>query len=488
MVITDPDGAIQYINPAFERVTGYTREEVIGQNPRIVKSGEHNDAFYKELWDTLTSGETWSGRMLNKRKDGALYTEEATISPVRDASGKTVNYVAVKHDITREVELEDQLRQGQKMEAIGTLAGGIAHDFNNILYAIQGFNEIATAEVPEGSGLQKVHTEIKRAVDRATDLVDQILTFSRKSDVQRVPVRVPRILTEALKMLRATLPASVEFKSAIDPSCGAVLADPTQIHQIIVNLCTNAGHAMGEAGGLLSLRLEEIEVTENMQGAPVDLSSGKHIQLTVDDTGSGMEAETIARIFEPYFTTKPRGEGTGLGLSTVHGIVRDCGGAVDVESEVGRGTTFRLFFPVCVAPEAAAVVELDTDMRAADGGRILVVDDEQSIIMIQGSLLRAAGYEVVSFKDPLEALEAFRADPFGFDAVVTDLTMPGMSGYELAKQLHVAKPGVPVVLCTGHVQKVTKEKLEAAGIRGCLRKPVATRDLLDTVRRACGGQ
>jgi PAS domain S-box-containing protein len=486
VVIFDPDGTIQYVNPAFESITSYSREEAVGKGTALIRSNLHGDDFYSQIREKVLEGKVWRGRITRARKDGTHYEWETSVSPVYDASGRVINVVSVAHDVSHEVELEGQLRQAQKMEAIGTLAGGIAHDFNNILYAIQGFNEIAMAEAPEGSDLQNVHEEIARAVNRAVDLVDQILTFSRKSEVQHVSVKIQSIVKEALRMLRASLPASVEIKSTIDPSCGEVLADPTQIHQIIVNLCTNAAHAMGKAEGLLTIRLHPFDVTEELSGALGDLAPGRYVELTVRDTGHGMDEETLARIFEPYFTTKARGEGTGLGLSTVHGIVRDCGGSMNVESEVGRGTMFRLLFPVCVAREARpVVVDPKTETRSMENCRVLTVDDEEVIGRLQESVLRRAGCQVVSFQDPQEALEAFLADPDGFDAVLTDLTMPKMSGIELAKRLHAVRSDISVLLCTGNLEAGNKEEMEAVGIRECLRKPIVSADLLAAVRRVC---
>jgi len=483
VIITDTDGAIQYVNPAFERITGYTREEVLGQNPRLLKSGKHATAFYRMLWETLTNGETWTGRFHNRKKDGTLYEEEATISPVRDAEGRTVNYVAVKRDITHEARLEAQLRQSQKMEALGTLAGGIAHDFNNLLQVVLGYTDMAMAEAPKDSELFASLNEILTAGSRATDLVNQILTFSRQTEQERKPLRLQPVIKEALKLLRHSLPATIEIRQRVDAACSPVLADPTQVHQVIMNLCANAYHAMREHGGVLEVTLEATDVTADLAAEMPDMTPCACARLTVRDTGCGMADATRARIFEPYFTTKEAGEGTGLGLSTVHGIVKSHDGGITVQSEPGKGTTFAIYLPVYAG--AARTVRTEAVTRALPRGaeRILLVDDEEQVLEFERKLLERLGYNVKARTSSIEALEAFRAEPDGVDLIIADQTMPNLTGANLAKEILRVRPDMPIILCTGFSEIVPEEHAKAIGIREYVRKPIVARDVADAVRR-----
>ncbi|MEN8189433.1 MAG: PAS domain S-box protein [Thermodesulfobacteriota bacterium] len=483
VVITDSEGIIQYVNPAFENLTGYTREEAIGLNPRVLKSGQHDDDFYADMWDTLLQGEVWHGYLINRKKDGSLFEEEASISPVKNSGGRITNFVAVKRDVTREVSLEKQLQQAIKMEAIGTLAGGIAHDFNNILGAILGYAEIARMDLPEASHTVKNIDQVLAAGQRASELVKQILTFSRKADQQKKPLRVDLIVKEALQLLRSSLPTTIDVQSNIDQESGLVLADPTSIHQIVVNLCTNASQAIGHEHGKVEVTLKRVNLESEQVAAKPKIQAGPFIVLSVKDSGEGIEKTAITRIFEPYFTTKRQGEGTGLGLAVIHGIVEDCRGFIDVESVPGKGTTFEVYLPALQDD-----IPLDTDMVSnaplpAGDERILLVDDEPTISDIGKSILDGLGYSVTAETTSTEALKKFQTTPDGFDLLITDQTMPVLSGVELAQAIFELKPDFPVILCTGYTSAISRSAARSMGINSYLVKPVNTRILAETVRR-----
>ncbi len=481
IVITDSEGMIQYVNPAFEQITGYMREEAIGQNPRLLQSGEHDDAFYKEMWGMLTGGETWRGRITNKRKNGTLYTEEAVISPVRDASGRIVNYVAVKRDITKEMKLEEQLRQAQKMEAIGALAGGIAHDFNNILSPIIGFSEMLMEDLPDSSLDREKVGIIYKAAGRAGGLVKQILSFSRQSEHEKMPVRIQHILKEILKLVRSTIPSSIDITQSIQSDCGLVMADPTQLHQIAMNLITNAYHAVEERSGKIFVQLKETELlNENLVN--ISLNTGRYAVLSISDTGSGIEPAIKDKIFEPYFTTKKQGKGTGLGLAVVHGIVKEHGGDIAVYSEVSKGTTFNVYLPLMKKTDKTELAEKVEDYSGGDE-RILLVDDEKSILRLEKQMLERLGYHVTEQNISTDALATFKSNPKAFDLVVTDMTMPNMTGDQLSRELIAIKPDIPVIICTGFSERISKEKAPGLGIKGFLMKPVLKSDMSQMVRK-----
>jgi len=481
IVITDSDGLIQYVNPAFEKITGYTADEVKGENPRILKSGKQDAAFYRNLWATITEGKTWQCRLINKKKDGTLYTEEASISPVIDKEGQIHNFVAVKRDITSEIEMESRLAQAQKMEAIGTLAGGIAHDFNNILSAILGFAELVEEELPAGSESRSDLEEVLKAAQRAKGLVKQILTFSRHSKQEAIPLRMELIVKEALQMLRSSLPSSIEVRHSIGIDLPRVVADPIQVHQILLNLCTNAAQAMEKESGTLEVLLDTKDFDKEAIIQTGRLSPGSYVRLCVSDTGSGIPKDLLERIFEPYFTTKKAGEGTGLGLAVVYGIVKDYGGGIAVESELGKGTTFTLYLPE--AEEAEPImVEVRQSRLPWGKERILLVDDELPIIKLGKEYLVRLGYDVVTMQDSTDALEIFRKDPGRFDLVITDMTMPKMTGDELASAILEIRPEMPIIICTGYSKRMSPERAKEIGIRAFVMKPLAHHELADTVR------
>src|SRR5262249_14632886 len=377
--------------------------------------------------------------------------------------------------ISERKRLEAQLRQAQKMEAIGTLAGGIAHDFNNILTAILGYTELALDDIRhEGHAWRYLH-EVHKAGLRAKTLVQQILTFSRRTEQLRIPVQLPVLLEEALALLRASLPSTIEIHQAITQDVGPVLADPTQLHQVLLNLCANAAHAMRETGGRLEVRLEAVDVDEQVTAQQPELQPGPYVCITVTDTGHGMTPEIMERIFEPFFTTKGPGEGTGMGLALVHGIITNHGGTVLVASIVGQGTTFTVYLP-CSADlgQAQAALEgsLLTDIPTG-AERVLLVDDEVALVHLGEAILRRLGYEVVACTSSTEALEVFRVAPQRFDLVITDQTMPHMTGERLAQALRHLRPDIPIILCTGFSHAMHAERAPELRIDAFLMKPFA---------------
>jgi signal transduction histidine kinase/ActR/RegA family two-component response regulator len=377
---------------------------------------------------------------------------------------------------------ERQLQQVMKLQAIGTLAGGIAHDFNNILFPIVGYTELTMDDIPEDSQARQNLEEILKATNRAKELVQQILTFSRQNCQERKPLKVQYLIKEAVKLLRATIPSSIEIECDIDEFCGLIKGDPTQIHQIIMNLCTNAYHAMQETGGKLEVRLSEIDVSYEQSVERVGMKVGRHVELVVKDSGHGMDPQVMERIFEPYYTTKKQGKGTGLGLSVIHGIVKNHGGDITVSSQPGKGSSFKVYLPII--DEIEEEIQADEPAIEINGKeRILLIDDEQQIIDIEQQILERLGYTVTSKTDSQEALEEFAAQPDHFDLVITDMTMPKMTGDQLAQQMMDIRPQIPVILCTGYNEAISEEKALAMGIDKFVMKPVVKDELASTIRK-----
>jgi PAS domain S-box-containing protein len=480
IVITDRRAVIQYVNPAFTLATGYTSAEALGRTPALLRSGRQDDNFYKMLWSTISQGEIWRGRFVNRKKNGELYDEEATIYPLRSAAGEIINYVAVKRDITHDLKIEQQLRQVQKMEAIGTLAGGIAHDFNNILGVIYGYAEMSldpAETMPEiNSNLQQLIS----AANRAKDLIRQILTISRQTEKEALPVTISPIVKEVIRFIRAFLPSTIQIKQSLTAKNDLLLADPTQIHQLLMNLCTNAGHAMKNSGGVLEITLKNVHFTDaDIRGYPL-MRSSDYICLSVKDTGCGIPSSNMEHIFEPYFTTKESGEGTGLGLAMVHGIVRNCGGDVRVYSEVGKGTAFNVYLPV-ISREAEKIHEPVSEIPRGTE-HILFVDDEISLVKTSKIILERLGYAVTAVTSAEEALAVFKNTPDAFDLLITDKTMPELTGFDLVREIKSQRPDLPMILCTGVSVKADIEKVQELGINGFLLKPFNKRELACIIR------
>jgi len=486
IIITDANWVIQYANPAFERLTGYGRDEIIGLPLGVLKSDRHDADFYQNLRESLSGGSEWAGRLVCKKKDGTVYEAETTGSPVRDKSGAIINYVSIHRDITREAQLERELQHARKMEAIGQLAGGIAHDFNNILGVIMGFTELSLFKMPENSPLRGNLEQVLKAAHRATDVVKQILAFSRHGEQDRKPMQIGPIVREVLSLLRASLPSNIriEHDLEISPENATVLANPTQIHQVLMNLSANAAHAMRAEGGTLSIRISEIKDASLDTMFP-DLNPGPHIYIAVSDTGTGMNAAVMERIFDPYFTTKALGEGTGLGLSVVQGIVKSHKGKITVSSELGKGTTFHIFLPRVVVPVPVQKEDAGRSLLAG-GEHILFVDDEKELAALGNEMLESLGYRVTAVTSSREALEIFRAAPDRFDLVVTDLTMPELTGRSLARHLIEIRADLPIVLCTGFSDQIDAAQARAEGISDLIAKPYVLETLAKSIRKALG--
>ncbi|MBF0276341.1 MAG: PAS domain S-box protein [SAR324 cluster bacterium] len=480
VVITDTSGTIEYANPAFEKTSGYSRSEVLGKNPRILSSGIQDRAFYNEMWETIRKGKVWSGQLTNKTKSGDLIEEVLTISPIRDESGKIVNFVGVKKNVTHELELEKQLRQSQKMEAIGTLAGGIAHDFNNILFTMLGYMSMAKDELPKEDPIVEDLEEAIQAGNRAKKLIRQILSFSRQEESEFQQIELAPIVKEALKLLRSSIPTTIEIKHHIVDEEMPLLADPTQIHQVFVNLCTNAAHAMETAGGLLEIVLEK-ETIHSTFALQHSLKKGDYVKLTVRDSGDGIAAENQSKIFDPFFTTKSVDKGTGLGLSVVHGIVKNHGGSITFFSEAGKGTTFEVYLPIIDLK--AETEETEEELDITGEGRILIVDDEIALVKLEKRILEHCGYEVVTAFGSLEALDLFQNQSESFDLVITDQTMPQMNGLELAKAIHQIRADLPIILITGYQVEQSEQKDKEHGIHKRLSKPLEIKHFSQSVKR-----
>ncbi|MFZ0131547.1 MAG: ATP-binding protein [Desulfobacterales bacterium] len=480
--ITTRDGRIQYVNPALERITGYSSAELLGCNPQILVSSPQKPDLYQELCRTIPAGRTWRGRFTNRRKCGTPYTAEAVIVPLRDTAGSICNYVGVLRDVTEENHLQRQLIQSQKMEAIGTLAGGIAHDFNNILSAILGYAELAAYEMPADSPGRQDVAEVINAGNRAKDLVRQILTFSRKTEQEFKPINIAPLLKEALKFLRASLPSTIDIRTRITAENPRVLCSPTMIQQILMNLCTNAAQAMKDCGGILTVSLADTEVKAGDIISRPELRPGPYVRLTVSDTGPGMEPQVLARIFDPYFTTKEKGEGTGLGLSVVHGIIRTLKGSITVDSRPGDGAAFHVCLPCVTGDDEPALVHRQAPPTGTE--RILLADDEDVLTAMGKQMLEHLGYRVTVRTDSLEALKTFRSHPQDFDLVISDKTMPRMTGFELAERIKEICPDIPVILCTGYSDELEIERAAALGVSRLVVKPLGMSELAEAVRSA----
>jgi PAS domain S-box-containing protein len=482
ILITDCNGKIEWINPAFTKSTGYAADEVIGHTPAILKSGSQSREVYEQMWQTILAGNVWHGELINKRKDGRLCTDDTTITPVRGANGQITHFVAIKQDVTERRILEDQFRQAQKMDAIGTLAGGIAHDFNNILAAMFGYGNLLQQDAEGNAAAQEDVGEILKAAARAKELVQQILAFSRHREQKRQSIPLNNVVKEVMKFLRPSLPANININIKLDDNAPNVLADPTQIYQVLVNLATNALHAMEGRTGQLTLSLASFQPDAEFIQLHPEFRPIPYARLTVADTGHGMDVKTKERIFEPFFTTKPVGKGTGLGLAVVHGVVQSHEGIIRVESQPGQGAAFHLYFPAQTSYDP--LTNGDTGQLAAGHGqRILLLDDEPSLTLPLQRLLVRLNYQVTVSNRAQEAVEVFRQNPAQFDLVITDLTMPEMDGLEVAGQLRRLRPDVPVILTTGLAPELSHEKLLAAGICEVLEKPIPLATLAAILNR-----
>ncbi len=389
----------------------------------------------------------------------------------------------LQDDIALKEKLEEELQQSQKMEAIGTLAGGIAHDFNNILSAIYGYTELASLHLDNREKLQQDLDRVRQAAERAKSLIQQILTFSRKSGQNKYSIKLSLIVEEAIKLVRSSLPATIEIRQQISAQEQTVFADSTQIHQIILNLCTNAHHAMQETGGIIGITLKQQEISPDDHVPGAELPTGTYLELEVSDNGSGMDEATKEKIFEPYFTTKTAGAGTGLGLAMVHGIVREHDGFIQVDSEPGRGTTFRVYLPVIDSPAVVTTPDIKPSETENSGQHILFVDDEETILTVAKEAFPEFGYKITTFSHPEEALASFRQDPGQFDLLITDMTMPQMTGVELAQKVMAQNARLPIILCSGYSTLIDRDSARDIGIREYVSKPVTAAKLIEVIKK-----
>jgi PAS domain S-box-containing protein len=472
IVITDPNGAVQYLNRAFERTTGYPRDEAIGRKLSFLKSGQHDDRFYRELWDTIGSGRTWQGRVVNRRKDGHLITEETTISPVHDQSGAIVNYVAAQRDITQELALEERYRQAQKMEAVGRLAGGIAHDFNNMLAVILGRVELLTMKHGSDDSISNSLNAIRYAAQRSAELTGQLLAYARKQVVVPKVLDLNHAIDDALRMLRRLIGEAIDLTWTLGASRPTIKIDPAQLDQIIANLCLNARDAINGVGRI-TVEISDITVNDEDCRDNSDLVPGRYAVLTVSDDGCGMDRETLANLFEPFFTTKAMGKGTGLGLATVYGIVKQNSGTIQVESEPSRGSTFRIYLPHHVSVSDSDLKQgapvADTPVGGCE--KILMVEDESSVLELYRETLSDLGYTILTAGSPDEALRIAVEYDGTLDLLITDVIMPGMNGLDLANRIRSALPGIKLLFVSGFAESELSRGTHLINASNFLSKP-----------------
>ncbi len=484
VVITDPEGSIVYVNPTFSAVTGYTRDEALAQNPRILKSGVHDANFYNKLWATILNGDTWSGQIVNKNKNGALFTEQATISPIFDNNGNIANFVAVKRDITEQIRiaqenalLQEQLAQAQKMESVGRLAGGIAHDFNNMLQAIMGYTDMALESTEPNTNVHDDLIEIKKASEQAATLTRQLQTFARKEAVTRKIIDVNSTIDEMLTMLRRLIGTDVNLHWTPGDNIANVDLDSGHFNQIVVNMVVNARDAV-EPGGVISLSTSTTHIAESPEH---EITPGCYVCLSVHDNGSGIDQNIIGHIFDPFFTTKPLGQGTGLGLSVVYGIVKQAGGTIQVTSNENKGTLFEIYFPASKEDKEETVASENGTLCTTKGETVLLVDDEAAVLKMTQRLLESAGYKVIATTTATEALTIFEADPQTIDIVVSDVVMPEISGPEMIKRMLIIKPPLKHLFISGH----TANLLENVGLANdkinCIQKPFSAAVLIQKI-------
>ena len=488
-----PDGMIENVNQTALDFAGCHAHEVHGRPYWETPWWSHDTLIALRIKDAVSrarAGDLIRFETTNISRDKEIRNIDFSIKPVLDEEGKVAFLIPESRDITDLKQageenklLERKLHQAQKMEAIGTLAGGIAHDFNNILSGIFGFAQLAQYHIAEPEKAGKDIDQIIKGAQKAADLIQQILTFSHQANPEKHPLQIAIVIKEALKLMRATIPTTIEIKNNIATQA-LVLADPTKIHQVAINLVTNAFHAMQKTGGILKVSLTDISFPTKKQSPHPELLPGNYVDLEVSDTGYGMEKKTISKIFDPYFTTKKTGKGTGLGLAVIHGIVDEHGGQISVSSTPGKGTTFHVYFPVAPGTNRDIRPSHAKKTGPVSGReRVLFADDEESIRSVVHECLTHLGFKVTTFKNGAEAFKAFEENPDAFDIVITDMAMPKMTGMELASEIMDRNPAMPVILCTGYSETISKNKAMEMGIRQFLPKPIPMEKMASTIRQ-----
>jgi PAS domain S-box-containing protein len=480
VMITDTDGTILYVNPAFEQVSGYTRGDAIGRNPRILKSEKQDDAFYEQLWRAISTGNVWEGRLVNKRKDGTLYTGDIIITPVRDQQGEIINYVATQHDVSREIQLEQQFQQSQKMEALGRLAGGIAHDFNNLLTIIHLSTRLLERQVQPNTSLWKHIQRIEETGERAAKLTRQLLSFSRREIIESRIVNLNDLVSELSVMLQRVIGEDIELVTTLGEDLWSLKADPSQIEQVIINLAVNARDAMPD-GGTLTIETANVILDRLYAARQVDARPGEHVMLAVSDTGVGIPDDVKAHLFEPFFTTKEREQGTGLGLSTVFGIVRQGEGHIRVMSEEGEGARFEIYLPSTQERKDVSVPRATPLSDAESTGTILLVEDEDGVRELTARTLNLQGYRVLVAGNGQEALQVSQGFEGPIHLLLTDVVMPVMDGRSLVKQLQPQRPDMRVLYMSGYADRPLVKQFMADPKIAFLAKPFTMESLLAKV-------
>ncbi|HTO95280.1 MAG TPA: PAS domain S-box protein [Bacteroidota bacterium] len=484
ILITRPDGTIVYANPAFEKVTGYSRHDVIGKTPAILRSGKHDTVFFASLWSAITRGEVWSGRITNRKRDGSLFEEEMVISPVRDFAGTIVNFVAVMRDMTREIEMERRLRQSQKMESLGQLAGGIAHDFNNVLGVIQGGLALLKPRVDDPA-LSRYIEMSESAVNRGADVAQRLLTFSRDGQVQLRPIALADVVDELTRVLQHTIEKTVEIVTDIPHDLPIIQGDAGQLYQMLLNLCINARDAILDPAGERKTGRITIAATmlrgDTVRKSFKDAIAPMYIRVSVADTGSGISEDVRGRIFEPFYTTKPTGKGTGLGLAVVYGIVKSHYGFIDLETAAGSGTTFHVYL-VAYPEEKLATARKNSEAIVGGTETILVVEDEDALRNLLTELLQSYGYRVIQAADGIAGLDRFTRHRDEISAVITDMGLPRMSGQDLFSRIREIDPASCIVLASGYLDPELKSRLFSLGAKAFLQKPYQPGEILRVIR------
>ena len=473
--ITDPGGEITYVNPAFERITGYTAKEAIGQTPRILKSGQKEINFYRNMWEQLLAGKSWKGHYRNRRKDGSFYEVDSIHSPVFNEEGQLTHIIAVHHDISDRIELEHQLRQSQKMEAMGQMAGGVAHEFNNLLQVIRGYSELAMRGVSPDAKQYRDLKQIQDSVEKATLLTGHLLAYTRQQPMQRRTVNINQLVEGFVNVFSTLVRDNITIKHALDPNLHTTRADPNMLEQVLMNICLNARDAMPDGGEML-IRTTLLQHKPPVLRAEEQLPEGLYLCLSITDTGVGMTKDVQQQIFDPFFTTKSPGKGTGLGLSMAYGIIEQHQGLIDLYSEPGAGTTFSIYLPAMEGARSSA------EKTPVSTATILVAEDDPAVRDFLGNVFRDDDIRVLVAEDGQEAVQLFKAFQDDICMAILDVIMPKKSGTEVFNEIRKSKPGLPVIFCSGYNMELPSKMQPGEDNTWYFKKPYPYKELLDLVR------